>query len=357
MINNQNKEIHLTLKQAEKDFLLQEDSQGFIITGLARDKTYGINYSDICIPQTIASRPVFKIGDRAFSNCTNSFKIVLPEGIQEIGNGAFSGCTRLASIILPNTLRTIGYGAFDDCRALSKIVIPKGVMELRGAILGGCTDLVSIIVDPDNSVYDSRGGCNAIIETESNTLIDGCTTTTIPNDIAVIGERSFYDIPITKIIIPEGVTEIADEAFGRDGFGETESAFRRNDNGNTQSTLISVVLPKSLKRIGNSAFQYQKKLRKIEIPENVSEIAFGAFKDSGLERVIISESVTRLEDWTFSGCKKLKKIYIPESVTYFGNNLFAIRAMIEKGGVIEGKKGSAAEKYAKKKKIQFVVKE
>ena len=71
----------------------------------------------------------------------------------------------------------------------------------------------SIVVDSGNTKYDSRNGCNAIIETASNTLITGCQNTIIPNSVTSIGEDAFSGCALTSIEIPNSVTSIGDYAF------------------------------------------------------------------------------------------------------------------------------------------------
>lgn len=73
----------------------------------------------------------------------------------------------------------------------------------------GCTNLASIAVEKENVKYDSRDNCNAVIETESNTLIIGCMNTVIPNSVAKIGKLAFCDCTgLTSIAIPKSVTNI-----------------------------------------------------------------------------------------------------------------------------------------------------
>ena len=51
----------------------------------------------------------------------------------------------------------------------------------------------SIEVDSNNRYYDSRNHCNAIIETRSNTLVIGCSSTIIPAGITKIDSYAFCD--------------------------------------------------------------------------------------------------------------------------------------------------------------------
>ena len=112
---------------------------------------------------------------------------VIPEGTTTIGEDAFEGCTSLQSITIPDGVTEIGESAFWCCSSLESITIPEGVTEIgRNAFLG-CSSLQSIVVAKGNPKYDSREGCNAIIETATNRLIVGCPSTTIPESVKVIG--------------------------------------------------------------------------------------------------------------------------------------------------------------------------
>ena len=69
-------------------------------------------------------------------------------------------------------------------------------------------------VDAGNTKYDSRGNCNAIIETETNTLLYGTKNTIIPNTVTSIGGGAFNGCSgLTTITIPNSVTSIGSSAF------------------------------------------------------------------------------------------------------------------------------------------------
>ena len=72
----------------------------------------------------------------------------------------------------------------------------------------------SIDVLNENSRFDSRGGCNAIVETATNRLILGCQTTEIPNNVTAIGPYAFYGCQhLTSLTIPDSVSLIDEYAF------------------------------------------------------------------------------------------------------------------------------------------------
>ena len=59
-------------------------------------------------------------------------------------------------------------------RDLRCIKIPSTVTEIAFDAFYYSRNIEELVVDEGNPVYDSREGCNAIIDTESNTLKFGC---------------------------------------------------------------------------------------------------------------------------------------------------------------------------------------
>jgi len=358
-----NHPIKLSILQAQKEFKLKEDDNGFIISGVTRDK----KWDDLVIPQFIDDKPVHTIGDSAFSehniknihfpdtirhigeyachDCIIEGTLVIPEGVISIGPKAF-GRTNINSVRLPDSLQIIGSNAFEMNANLTKITIPKGVIKIEGSLFGFCYALKSVTVDRNNKVYDSREGCNAIIETSTNTLVCGCLATKVHKDIRILGKECFFNVPLSSINIPEGVLEIEDSALSCDEY----EVFGKK----TAYQLNSVKLPSTLKKIGRYAFSGQGKLKKIEIPSGVSVIEDSSFAYTGLQSLVISEGVKVLGDYAFAGCEKLKRAVIPASVTSFGKNLFAYSAMKSNGAIIEVKPKSEALKFAKQKKLTIV---
>ena len=102
--------------------------------------------------------------------------------------------------------------------------------------------------------YDSRENCNAIIHTESNTLITGCKKTIIPNGIIEISDDAFIECnALTKIVIPKSVNKIGKYAFFR------------------CESLMKVSIPQSVTEIGDRAFEECNCLETVMIPERFKE--------------------------------------------------------------------------------------
>ena len=192
---------------------------------------------------------VLKINKEEITNITEE----MLEGVTTIPNYAFVGYHKLQSITLSSSITNIGYCAFFGCASLKSITIPSSVTSIGYGALSECLSLSSIIVDSNNSQYDSRDNCNAIIETSTKTLIVGCKDTIIPSSVTSIGELAFTGcISLQNITIPSSITSI--------GYG----AFYDCTN------LQSVTIPSSVINIGAGAFAECTNLKKaiFEDPNN-----------------------------------------------------------------------------------------
>lgn len=214
---------------------------------------------------------VLWISNYAFGFCSNLESISLPNSLTSISRFSFSGCTSLQSINIPQNVRTIDTFAFEGCTGLTTItvdesntiydsrnncnaiiekstnklingcngtIIPEGITSIAtGAFYGSniasvnipksvteiehnpfrsCANLENITVDSENTVYDSRDNCNAIIETATNSLLSGCKNTIIPETVTTIKEQALWECGgFETLIIPENVRTIESGAIHR----------------------------------------------------------------------------------------------------------------------------------------------
>ena len=269
--------------------------------------------------------------------------LVIPESVTyngitysvtSIDEGSFTCCSGLTSATIPNSVTSIGWMAFGYCSGLTSVFLPSSVETLgygknNNAFLG-CNGLISIIVDEGNTKYDSRNNCNAIIETETNTLVSGCKNTIIPNTATAIGTHAFLgQTELTTIDIPNSVTSIGWGAFS------------------DCSNLNSIIIPISVTSIAHYAFQnctgletvvwnaiscddFSPSYRPFINSTGITTFVFGNEVEkiptylcqglSGLTSVTIGNSVNSIGRAAFYGCTGLKSIYStiqnPKNVTY-----------------------------------------
>lgn len=223
------------------------------------------------------------IGFQAFTNCYNLTTVDLGNAITSIDTGVFINCFKLLDVEIPNTVISINRYAFNNCVSMTNLRIPGSVTFIDKTAFQDCANLTSITVDSNNPNYDSRDNCNALIETSTNMLITGSSSTIIPNSITSINDYAFSSC--------QGLTNIR--------------------------------IPNSVITLGNWAFSNCKDLTGVTIGNSVTSIGEGTFHQCyNLKHVSIGSAVTTIGEFAFNGCSSLKVLTIPNSVTTIGDDAF-----------------------------------
>jgi len=212
------------------------------------------------VPQKLDGYKVAKIGHLAFINCTNMVSIVIPDGVKELQSECFFKCDRLKKVKLPSTLECIEGYAFNDCKSLETLDV--GVCtNLSGAAFGKCPRLSNVSVSRTNAAYCGMGG--ALYTRDKETLV-------------------FYP-----------------------------------------HTAQTVLLPRSVKKIGTAAFQFLSELEWVSIPVNITELSERAFY--GCDKLVdvhIESGLQSVGDLAFSKCNALRRISFPGSLRNIGGHVF-----------------------------------
>lgn len=157
---------------------------------------------------------ITKLDKSVFWGCTSLTSITIPNSVTDIDNYTFHECTGLTSITLPSSLTFIGNYSFEGCTSLTSVTIPKNVKTIYFNPFADCPNLESIEVEAGNKKFDSRNGCNAIVDSYKNSIISGCKNTVIQNDVTTIGYAAFAGCTaITTLTIPSNISKILEKAF------------------------------------------------------------------------------------------------------------------------------------------------
>ncbi|MCQ2601943.1 MAG: leucine-rich repeat protein [Treponema sp.] len=102
--------------------------------------------------------------------------------------------------------------------------------------------------------------------------------------------------------------------FSQDGKTLTKCEFAK------LGTVISV--PQGVSKIGNGVFA-EAPVTKVILPDSVTEIGQNLFSScESLEEVKLPSNLTSLKPFTFAGCSSLRKITMPDNITSFPEGLF-----------------------------------
>ena len=288
---------------------------------------------------TIIPNDIEIIGKKAFCDCTELRKIVIPDSVKEIGFYTFAS-SGLETITISDNVQKIGAGAFCES-ALESVKIGAGVHTINARAFARCDNLTTIIVSEHNPKYDSRDNCNAIIFTAKRELVVGCKSTIIPEGVELIGDNAFESCIFKNIIIPEGVYVIGACAF-------------------EYSDFESIVIPDSMVKIGAHAFECCRQLSDLRLGKCVIEIGFGAFSEmESLTKLFIPKYVTRMDDAIYN-CENLEEIEIEENskLKTFGKDGIEITPKLRKIKIGKGCKSSLmrqALEYAIENNIEEMI--
>lgn len=224
--------------------------------------------------------------DKLVVGCKNT---IIPNSIKVIGGFAFCRCSSLTSIHIPDSVTTIEDGAFDKCENLTEVYISNPSL-LKNTLLN---ENAQIIVEKDGKrsilkIGDLRGPAGTDDE-----LYDGKPVFVASSSKELAAAVSRYGDQVQPpfvVKIPPGSNQVRSYAFAGD------------------RTLGVVILPNSVKLIGNEAFGSCENLKEVNIPDHVSEIRERAFQYCDLRSIHFPKSVVKICSNAFWGCNYLREI-------------------------------------------------
>ncbi len=238
------------------------------VTEMSAEAFYGCSaLEEITMPEWLAD---CKISESTFQNCTSLRSIVIPEGVATISAHAFRGCTSLSSVTVPASLRSIGSSAFRECSSLKTILLPLDCTKQSNSFKDSPTQ---ISYAKNETIYVKTANGAVLLSWDDNA---------------------------------SGVVEVASEYQGMPVVGIENEAFKENEG------ITQVILPDTVRIIGEKAFFRCKNLQEINMPaelQNVGEYAFYGCKQ--LKKVTFPKGVKSLGEYSFSDCPMLEEVMLP----------------------------------------------
>lgn len=350
---------------------------------------------DVKLPDSITS-----IGAGVFASCANLEKVYLSNGITNIPSGVLDGCNKLTEITIGAGVTYIDHTAFGGFGSQTKFyfVVPSEPHDITiengfnsGSGHAFSSDAVPYfryeegVSDPDINLYfrasqivqgqsgvlhieaalsrtynwcnkyriitHYSGDCEEVLSYDGKLTVRPRTDNGEGNDGSgkmgdcaefTINEVRYISLlPITSIVIENGVTEIGNYAF-----------YQCTD-------AVTVTIGKDVKRIGAGAFNTCTALRTVSAPEGLKSletldtaafyscVALQTFpslaltklttisgqvfqKCSSLQEIILPEGIQSIGAFAFSACGSLKTLIIPKTVTTIGQSAFSGAVILER---------------------------
>ena len=247
------------------------------------------------------------IGEAAFDSCTSLVKIDLPDrGLAKIEANAFSFCEALTEIDLScHDLKDIEGAAFYNCSSLQSVNMPDGLTKLQASLFQKCDGLENIDLSGSRITVieeNAFGECYSLkevklpdtVKTIKNDAFTDCKSLEairLGNNIEKLGDRAFLNCSALKEV--EGLNHV--KSFGGDVFTDTKW---EDNNADSSGFLIvngvllrytgssdSVVIPRTVNIIGNSAFSAADAVESVTVGSNVEMLDDYAFAYSKISEI------------------------------------------------------------------------
>lgn len=303
--------------------------------------------SSIVIPGSVA-----KIDREAFMGCPIR-TLSLGEGIEEIGDMAFyffpssdeegytTGSAALTEVVLPDSLKVLGSSAFStssDSSPLASVTFGAGLQTLGSAPFGKAQvtslslsekarenfviDDMTLYSKDYSKVYYCTPAKNGTLNIHSGAVeilpyafysVKQATGVNFPSTLEKIDEGAFagafkYGSGAT-LSFPASLKSIGDEAFcfanaliasttfqeGLESIGDSVFALGEMASKSESGSKVydELILPASLKSIGEEAFSSIRTLRKVTFKEGLESIGKEAFRSCSLDGEIALPSTLK----------------------------------------------------------------
>ncbi len=244
-----------------------------------------------------------RIASSAFLECSELEKVSIPDSVMYIGSNAFGYCPNLKEVNLPTSLKEISDYLFSGCEALEKIILPENIEKIGESAFSYCSSLTEIIIPEKVKTVEKYAFENCIM----------LSKITINGALESLGSKAFYETPIMNEENYENgalyIDGILVDVLENEASGEFEIK---------EGTYL----------LGNGAISYCEKVTNVIIPDTVKYIG----------------------DKCFFGCKGLRTLYIPKTVEKIGEEIFESAYEYI---VIKGELNSVSHRYSVENGIPF----
>lgn len=253
-----------------------------------------------------------RVADFGFRGAFAVRRISFGENLKSVGKNAFSGCDKLYQIdIATATVPTAGEGLFEETSKATlsamELRVPEASIDAYRSNneWGKVGSIVKLVKEIPSEAYELSQDGKTLIKW----IMPMVPNIDMANDpvlskVEVIGEQAFVEVGgyVENIVLPTTLKRIEKEAFY------------------TCGNLINMPLPETIEYIGDRAFAllvgYNENKRLI-LPKSLKEIGEEAFLGLNASRVSIPAATEKIGDNAFSQMRKCVAIEVAEENQHF----------------------------------------
>lgn len=227
-----------------------------------------------------------------FRNNQNIISVSSQYPVRIISDYAFSGCTNLESVNFVS-LGKLGNGVFEGCTLLNDINLSDSISFIGTS----CFDDTAWL---NNSQEDFTEVSDILIKYKG---LGGYVT--IPDGLIGIADAFYSNSDVESVVIPDSVKYIGD------------TAFQQCDN------LSCLTFGSGIKSIGKASFFGCESLTELFLPDSLEIISDNAFEDCySVMTVCFPNGLTKIGKYSFASCYSLESVVLPDSLKSVGDYAF-----------------------------------
>lgn len=325
------------------------------------------------LESAVIDNNITSIRNSAFSDCSALSYVYISDKVTKLGDGVFSKCIGLEKMIILNPTLDLTYMdcvshtnytmygvkgstaqkyaekngiAFEVYGDISDKVYPfadgltwtindgtliiSGKGEIPDYTFTGDSltqDSPWAIFSPDITAIEVENGITRIGD-KAFYCLENAVSIKLPTTLKSIGDNAFQKCGVTELTIPEGVSEVGNQAL-RNCInltalylpGTLESVPNNLCGGCT--SLKTVKLSEGIKIISDSAFSFCTELQTVEFPMSLVEIKDAAFNNcTSISSVSLGNNLNIIGGAAFQGCSSLRILDLGSNVTVIGRSAF-----------------------------------
>ena len=243
------------------------------------------------------------IPDEAFKDKKSLYYFAFPEKVTEIGTSAFSGSSISGALVIPDDVKYIWSDAFFSTN-ISSLVLAPGVEIIGNSVFYNCSSLSGTLSLPEVLRY--IGGSAFSYCGFSGNLV-------LPNSLEYIGDGGFYSAGnfVGSLTIPEKVPCIYNSTFENTGF-------------TGQLNLSNV------QKLENSSFSRTHLTGELILPEGITEVPYSCFDSGNFTSVVLPSTIKVIGEFSFRYCSRLMNVNFPEGLMVIRSEAFACCPTLQK---------------------------